>query len=76
MGSGITSLFGGGGYEAPAPVKNDPVPARGAVDPEEKDVRDAERRKLRAKANGVNGTLLKTGSTLGAASLLGNTQGQ
>lgn len=72
-GNPFSALFGGG-YEAPTAPSVDPAPLRSEKDPEEKSVRDAERRKLRARANGINGTLLER-ATLGgisANSLLGS----
>lgn len=54
--SGI--LGGGGGYSAPDPVRYDPVPVReNENEPESQAVREAERRKLRAR-RGMSGTLL------------------
>ncbi len=59
MGSFVSSLFGGGAsYSAPSAPDYDPVPVREAeADPESASVRDAERRKLRAR-RGMGGTLL------------------
>lgn len=57
MGGAISSIFGGGGYSAPDPVKYDPAPSREET-PEETGVRDAERRKNRARAGGIKSTLL------------------
>lgn len=57
MGSAISSFFGGGGYSAPDPVKYDPAPAREET-PEEAGIRDAERRKNKARAGGIRSTLL------------------
>ena len=59
MGSFVSSLFGGGAsYSAPSAPDYDPVPVREAeADPESASVRDAERRRLRAR-RGMGGTLL------------------
>lgn len=58
MGGAISSIFGGGGYEAPDPVQYDPAPAREtAQEPESAVVRNEERRKLRARRS-LSGTLL------------------
>ena len=59
MGSFVNTLFGGGAsYSAPSAPDYDPVPVREAeADPESASVRDAERRRLRAR-RGMGGTLL------------------
>lgn len=82
MGGAISSLFGGGGYDAPEPVQYDPVPVREAEsEPESRAVREAERRKLRARRS-MSGTLLTSPltSSLGrsgntTSGLLGRTIG-
>ena len=74
MGSFVSSLFGGGAsYSAPSAPDYDPVPVREAeADPESASVRDAERRKLRAR-RGMSGTLLT--SPLGVNGTTGGTTG-
>lgn len=59
MGGIVSGIFGGGGgYSAPDPVRYDPVPVReNENEPESQAVREAERRKLRAR-RGMSGTLL------------------
>lgn len=70
---GIGQLFGGGAYSTPDLAETPAMPVRAEHDPEEKDTRDIERRKLRARANGINGTLLRNslGNTGGNRTLLG-----
>ncbi len=72
----FTSLFGGGSMPEPEPVNYENLPAREREgDPEEKAVRDAERKKNRARAGGVRSTLLR--NPLGGSSgLLGQGQAQ
>lgn len=59
MGGIVSGIFGGGGgYSAPDPVRYDPIPVReNESEPESQAVREAERRKLRAR-RGMSGTLL------------------
>ncbi len=80
MGGAISSIFGGG-YDAPDPVQYDPVPVREAEsEPESRAVREAERRKLRARRS-MGGTLLTSpltttlGGSTGNSGLLGRTIG-
>lgn len=65
---GIFSGLFGGGASAPKPAP--PLLRGDTAEPEAKSVRDLERKKLRAKANGVNGTLLG-GGALGGSGKLG-----
>lgn len=71
MGQAITSLFSGGGASIPdapqytAPPQSDDV--------EGETTRDAERKKLRARAGGVKSTLL--GANLGSNSTTYNPSG-
>lgn len=72
MGGVVSSIFGGG-YEAPDPVKYDPVPVREtAQEPESEAVRNEERRKLKAR-RGMSGTLLT--SPLGTTGATGQAAG-
>lgn len=69
MGNMIGGLFGGGGDIDTPDV--DPAPVRQSDgEPEAKAARDNERRKQRARAGGVSGTLL-TGNKLGSTGASG-----
>lgn len=76
MGSVISGIFGGTSYSAPSAPSYDPIPARESeAEPESAAVRDAERRKLRAR-RGLSGTLLTSplgvnGLTAGASGASG-----
>lgn len=71
----FSSLFGGGGYEAPESVSYESLPARdSAGDPEERATREAEMRKNRARAGGVRATLLD--NPLGGAAGSANPSGR
>lgn len=79
MGGVVESIFGGG-YDAPDTPEYDPVPVREeAKEPESKAVREAERRKIKAR-RAMSGTLLTsplgtTGGGSGGSGLLGRTLG-
>ena len=77
MGSLVTSIFGGG-MSTPKTPDPAPMPERPGTDPVAASVRDAERRKLRARNGGLNATLLTSplgvtgsGSSSGPGGLLG-----
>lgn len=69
MGGVISSLFGGGNYEAPEPMQYTPAPSTEKSEAESSATRDAERKKNRARAGGIRSTLLS--NPLGGNSLLG-----
>lgn len=69
MGIGLSSIFGGG-YSAPDPVVYEPAPSTAQSEAEEKGVREAERKRARARAGGVRATLLQ--NPLGSSQTLGS----
>ncbi len=73
MGGVVDSLFGGG-YDAPDTPDYDPVPVREqAAEPASRAVREAERRKLKAR-RAMSGTLLTSplGTTGGGSGVGGS----
>lgn len=72
MGSNMFSSLFGGGYKTPETPKVSPLPVR-EDSPEDQTTRDAERKKLRARAGGVRSTLL--GARLGNTNTTGNSGG-
>lgn len=74
MGGIVSSIFGmGQQYEAPDPIKYDPMPTRAeAADPESESARESERRKIKAR-RAMSGTLLT--SPLGVNGSSGGSSG-
>lgn len=72
MGGAVSSIFGMNNYSAPDPVQYVPTPDTRTSEVEEQGVRDAERRRLRARAGGVRATLLNNPlNPSGAGGVLG-----
>lgn len=68
MGQSMSALFGGGGADIPDAPKYEAPPQ--SLDAEGESTRDAERKKLRARAGGIKSTLL--GQQLGPTSRSGS----
>lgn len=60
MGGGLSAIFGGNNYSSPEPVQYAPAPSTAQSEVEEQSTRDAERKRLRARAGGIRSTLLST----------------